>query len=225
MLSELQPRKLCWSVCLTGLMILTGLLGARNSATMVTAILPSLTDESSPPEPSSVADSRKPAHNPRDSVALSMESEVTITPERYYGQSRQSGGNQLSTEHTDVENKSDAKHKPSTLAGYVGLFTGCGALVALLVFLPLPNQFGHIKDVTNAEAVVYSFYVVGAVSLLVAVFVGFGLRNIRGEEGKGWRLLLGLRGANPDGTGAENDSRAHKVCKTPYSRLWLTKHC
>jgi hypothetical protein len=89
------------------------------------------------------------------------------------------------------------------LAGYVGLFTGCGALVALGLFLPLPARFSTIEGLTLADAVRYSFYVVGVVSLLVAIFVFFGLRGLRGEEGKGWRTLLGLRGSTPEGAGSE----------------------
>lgn len=178
---------------------------------MVTAILPSLTDESSPPAP--VLDQRKATHNPRDSVALSVESEATITPERYYGRSSQSSSqdSQPSVGEAEAENVAEGKHKPSALAGYVGLFTGCGALVALSVFLPLPARFGRLEGVTMAQAVTYSFYVVGVIALWVAGFVAFGLRNLRGEEGKGWRLLLGLRRANPDGTGAEVEERPKQV--------------
>jgi hypothetical protein len=77
------------------------------------------------------------------------------------------------------------------LAGLVGVFTGCGALVALALFLPLPSQFSHIKGITQGQAVADSFYVVGVIPLLVACFCFFGLRGLQGEEGKGWRLLLG----------------------------------
>jgi hypothetical protein len=150
-----------------------------------------------------------------------MESEVTVTPERYRAQSSQSpmSGSQSSLEDTDGESKAEARHKSSALAGYVGLFTGCGALLALGLFLPLPARFGRIEGVTMGQAVTYSFYVVGAISLWVAVFVAFGLRHLRGEEGKGWRLLLGLRRANPDGTGAEDDSRPKTVCVNAASHI------
>jgi hypothetical protein len=68
------------------------------------------------------------------------------------------------------------------------------------LFLPLPTKFGDIEKVTPGQAVSYSFYVVAAVALLVAVFVFIGLRNLRGEEGKGWSVLLGL-GSKPDEDG------------------------
>lgn len=184
-----------------------------NSATMVTAILPSLTDDSSPPIPSAAAP--KPTNQNRHSLALSTASEVTITPERYRQSSQSS---QTSSHETDSESATQDKHKPSSLAGYVGLFTGCGALVALSLFLPLPTRFGKLEGVTMAQAVTYSFYVVGAFSLAVAIFVGFGLRDLRGEEGKGWRMLLGLRKANPDGTGAV-EGEVPKKNLVPYWHL------
>lgn len=155
---------------------------------MVTAILPSLTNDNDddPKNPSS----GRPKHTrgSRLSVAFSVSSELTITPERY---TRTNSADGTSRPASDVKNQSG---KPSTLAGYVGLFTGCGALVALSLFLPLPAQFGLIDGVTQGEAVSYSFYVVGGVSILVAIFVSVGLRNLNGEEGKGWKTLLTFRG-------------------------------
>ena len=47
---------------------------------MVTAILPSLTNEE---DPTVVEEAPKPPHNPRQSVTPSVDSEVTITPERF----------------------------------------------------------------------------------------------------------------------------------------------
>ncbi|KAB5516915.1 hypothetical protein GE09DRAFT_1158892 [Coniochaeta sp. 2T2.1] len=192
--------------------------GATAAATMVTAILPSLTDESTPAVPTT--DPRKPAHNPRDSVALSMESDVTVTPARYHGRSSTSPSNdgEASIGEAEADRVEEGKHKPSALAGYVGLFTGCGALVALSLFLPLPARFGRLEGVTMGQAVTYSFYVVGAIALWVGVFVAFGLRNLRGEEGKGWRLLLGLRKTNPGGSADATEARP-KEKPTPYVHL------
>ncbi|KAK4240577.1 hypothetical protein C8A03DRAFT_13096 [Achaetomium macrosporum] len=170
--------------------------GATAAATMVTAILPSLTDETGP----AAENMRKPSPpSGRPSVTLSVDSEVTITPERFRHEtsySPQLGGEPAAG--------SENKGKPSALAGYVGLFTGCGALVALVLFLPLPARFSTIEGLTLGDAVRYSFYVVGLVSFLVAIFVFFGLRGLRGEEGKGWRMLLGLRGSTPEGAGSES---------------------
>lgn len=178
---------------------------------MVTAILPSLTGGNTIHEVQA-RDPRKPPRNPHDSITPSLDSELTITPERF----RELSGGSESTVGVDAEDDNvQGKGKPSALAGYVGLFTGCGALVALSVFLPLPTQFGQIGGVTLGEAISYSFYVVGSVALIVAVFVGFGLRNLKGEEGKGWRLLLGLRRPGPSARGGD-DRAESKVCE------WLT---
>lgn len=148
---------------------------------MVTATLPSLTDERDTPERTKDSRENNVRHS-RQSIAFSVESELTITPERYT--------RTMSNERTDQSGAPASK--ASALAGFVGLFTGCGALVALVLFLPLPTRFGEIEDVTPGEAVSYSFYVVGAISILVGIFVFVGLRNLKGEEGKGWSVLLGL---------------------------------
>jgi hypothetical protein len=149
---------------------------------MVTASLPSLTDERNDTDrdPASRA---KRTRNPRDSIAFSVESELTITPERY---TRTVSNDRLPRAGNDTP---DLSGKAPALAGFVGLFTGCGALVALALFLPLPTKFGDVEGVTPAEAVTYSFYVVGVVALLVAVFVFLGFRKLKGEEGKGWKTL------------------------------------
>lgn len=160
---------------------------------MVTAILPSLTDESGNSERSK-GSRESNVRLSRQSIAFSVESELTITPERYT--------RTMSSERVPGAEQSGAPaSKASALAGFVGLFTGCGALVALVLFLPLPTRFGTIEDVTPGEAVSYSFYVVGAISFLVAIFVFVGLRNLKGEGDKGWSVLLGL----------ENDHRGRAV--------------
>lgn len=70
-----------------------------------------------------------------------------------------------------------AKPLPNRLAGLVGLSTGCGALLALVLFLPLPTFFQR-RGFPPGSALQNSFYVVGAVSILVALFCLFGLRNL-----------------------------------------------
>ncbi len=160
---------------------------------MVTAILPSLTDESDTlaDSPPGTPKSSSQARNPRDSVALSVESQLTITPERF---ARSQSSHSMDG---TVVKEDGGSGKPSVLAGLVGLFTGCGALVALTLFLPLPSQFSKVEGATMAEAVADSFYVVGIVSLLVAVFVYVGLKGLEGEKGKGWRMLLGRQQRDP----------------------------
>ncbi|KAK7923069.1 MFS transporter [Apiospora marii] len=194
-------------------------LGATAAATMVTAILPVLTDDhgasgAAAGESSGDAASTRPARsNQRDSVAMSFESDATITPETF---TRTAEDDAAAGPETDVEGSG---RKPSALAGLVGLFTGCGALVSLIFFLPLPAQFSKREGVTLADAVTYSFYVVAVVSLLVAIFVFIGLRGLKGEEGKGWRMLLGLRSKEALGS----EAHGTKLLKPlPYHRLLLS---
>ncbi|KAK8042137.1 hypothetical protein PG993_006660 [Apiospora rasikravindrae] len=192
-------------------------LGATAAATMVTAILPVLTDDHARAGGAAESDnggataSRRPARsNPRDSVAMSFESDATITPETF---TRTSAEGQHGS-GTDAEGSG---RKPSALAGLVGLFTGCGALVSLILFLPLPAQFSKREGVTLADAVTYSFYVVAVVAFFVAIFVFIGLRGLKGEEGKGWRMLLGLRRKEVTHGSETHESKPHKPL--PYHHL------
>ncbi|KAK3295468.1 uncharacterized protein B0H64DRAFT_395346 [Chaetomium fimeti] len=182
--------------------------GAAAVTTMVTAILPSLTDETGPA--AETTDEPAPPSG-RPSVTLSVDSEVTITPERF-----RSGSDPADEE--EPFKGSESKGKSSALAGYVGLFTGCGALVALVLFLPLPARFSHVDGVTFADAIKDSFYIVGTISFLVAIFVFFGLRGLRGEEGKGFRTLLGWRGSSRQSTGS-NSSTTPRNNILPYHHL------
>ena len=177
-------------------------------------MLPSLTDENEDAANNENARSKSP-QNSRHSMAFSVESELTITPERY---TRSASHERIARPLSDDP---AAPNKPSQLAGYVGLFTGSGAVVALVLFLPLPARFGEISGVTQAEAVAYSFYVVGAVAVLVALFVFFGLRGIKGEEGKGWGMLFGRKSRDQDGEEASGPSWTG----TPQRpvRIWFTK--
>lgn len=149
---------------------------------------------------------------------MSLESDLTITPERYWGGASDADA----AADSPIEERNgagwrsagkDAPEKPSALAGYVGLFTGCGALVALMLFLPLPARFGEMDGVTPAEAVMDSFYVVGIISFFVAAFVFVGLRDLKGEEGKGWRVLLGLKHRDGELNGHSRAAADHAADK------------
>ncbi|KAI9050045.1 hypothetical protein LZ554_006190 [Drepanopeziza brunnea f. sp. 'monogermtubi'] len=192
--------------------------GGAATATMVTAILPSMTgggQESKPYDPDHNTDSET-LSNVRNSICASVNSEATITPATYNNRPkpRSNGGAKNPTEK--------ASASPPRLAGLVGVFTGCGALVALSIFLPLPAQFSHRKGITQGQAVADSFYVVGSVSLVVACLCFFGLRGLQGEEGKGWNLLLGKSPSSeyePLATG--EDQRTTRAPFLPYWRLLL----
>ncbi|KAI0024703.1 hypothetical protein F4780DRAFT_795252 [Xylariomycetidae sp. FL0641] len=231
---------------LVGMRILFAV-GATAAATMVTAILPVLTgdgkdepdtrgepgdnEENSRQEgtgeyrDNSIGGLDGNGDSNRDSVAVSLESDVTITPENF-SRPRSSASYAHEGEEDPTTSQEASGKKPSALAGYVGLFTGCGALVALVLFLPLPAQFSKKPGVTPAEAITDSFYVVGAVALVVAIFVFFGLRGLKGEEGKGWRLLLGLRSktttAGESSPEASNGEGKQPNRPLPYHALLLT---
>jgi hypothetical protein len=79
------------------------------------------------------------------------------------------------------------------------MFTGCGALVALILFLPLPARFqkAHIPP---SQALQDTYYIVGTIAFLVSLACLFGLRNLAGEEGKSWRTFLGPAKSNNGAT-------------------------
>lgn len=145
-------------------------------ATMVTAILPTMTVMKV------VQDPRSPTRRPngtQHAMAPSISSELTITPARFRSR----------TPPPDAPVKKDTAASTSHLAGLVGMFTGSGALVALLIFLPLPTRFQRAGE-SAAAAVADSFYVVGAIAILVALGCFFGLRRLPGEDEKSWKRLV-----------------------------------
>lgn len=147
---------------------------------MVTAILPSMTVvKEVKPDPRSPT-LRRVVNGSRHAVAASISSELTITPDRF----------RSSSQDPPAPSKKDAGASTSQLAGLVGMFTGCGALVALLVFLPLPTRFQDAGE-NPAAAVAAAFYVVGAIAILVAIGCFFGLRRLPSEDEKGWKRLIG----------------------------------
>ena len=111
----------------------------------------------------------------------SLSSELTITPAR------------LSYQYPPQATKDGnlrTNASPTRLAGLVGIFTGCGALIALGLFLPLPTQFRKL-GVGAGQALADTYYVVGAIAFLVGLACLLGLRNLNGEDGKSWRRAFG----------------------------------
>lgn len=178
-------------------------LGGSATATMVTAILPTMTHVGQVGQVSPEACSPMRRSDRAHTMAPSISSQLTITPARF-----RSGS-------PDPVARADRGASTSQLAGLVGVFTGCGALVALLGFLPLPTRFQRAGE-SPAAAVADAFYVVGAVALLVALGCFFGLRQLPGEEAKGWKRLR----SNDDNTKApDHPSARHAVLS--YPRLFL----
>ena len=173
-------------------------LGGAATSTMVTAILPIMTldkgkaraadptDQYSDDDPSGLDE----ALSRRRDRSTTAASSATITPERYSSRASSIRSHPHSASHIPApEESSTSKAGTSQTAGLVGMFTGCGALVALGLFLPLPARLREIFE-DRAVAVQNSFYLVGLIALLVAVFCFFGLRGLAGEEHKGLRRML-----------------------------------
>lgn len=149
---------------------------------MVTAILPTMTAvREVKPDPRSPT-LRRVVNGSRHAGAASISSELTITPDRFRSSSQEPSAG--------APTKKDTGASTSQLAGLVGMFTGCGALVALLIFLPLPTRFQQAGE-SPAAALAAAFYLVGAIAILVAIGCFFGLRQLPGEDEKGWRRLTG----------------------------------
>ncbi|EWC47848.1 hypothetical protein DRE_02730 [Drechslerella stenobrocha 248] len=103
------------------------------------------------------------------------------------------------------QSKQIPKPITGTLSGLVGLMTGCGALIALVFFLPLPAKLSKDKHMTQTEALRHTFYAVAVASWAVALAVFIGLRG-QGVGGKTWEfwkpnqfaLFARLRGEGDD---------------------------
>ena len=147
--------------------------GGAATSTMVTAILPSMIlpsqQEEGEPQPATT-----PPVNGHG-VSPSISSELTITPQRLQ-------------RHRSSTNARPGE-SPTRLAGIVGLFTGCGALIALAIFLRLPELIQRTGR-QPGPALADSYYIVGALSLALSIICFIGLRHLRGEDGKGWSALM-----------------------------------
>ncbi|CAI7597692.1 unnamed protein product [Penicillium palitans] len=134
-------------------------IGGSAVSTMVTAVLPTVTGT---------------AFN-AEAYRASMSSELTITPERARN------GHSL--------NVGPSTASPSArLSGFVGMCAGCGALVALVVFLPLAARFEKM-GLSPAQAIQRSYYLVAVVSIVICLVCFIGLRDLPGEKGKSWSVL------------------------------------
>ncbi|RMD39598.1 hypothetical protein DV735_g5537, partial [Chaetothyriales sp. CBS 134920] len=150
-------------------------LGGAAATTMVTAVLPAVSSSGS--LSASRAGSPAPAtqshtHSP------SVTSELTITPDRFRSSHSQPRDESISS--PESISARDSYASTSRIAGLVGMFTGCGALIALAVFLPLPANFQN-HGVSPGVALQYSFYIVAAVAFILAIWCFWGLRRLSYE--------------------------------------------
>ncbi|KMQ48390.1 Major facilitator superfamily [Trichophyton rubrum] len=141
-------------------------LGGSAVATMVTALLPAITAN----------------HDISKCPAPGVAAPIVCTPD---------AGNTRDDESPRATGQERSRSSAPRLAGYVGMFTGCGALIALLLFLPLPVRFQK-AGYSPAQAIKFSFYTVGLVALIISVVCFFGLRGLQGDEGKSLKSLVGI---------------------------------
>lgn len=165
-------------------------LGGSAASTMVTAILPLMVSPRLKNLETPTKRSHPNSHDtvPSPTILDGACGSVTASPQ----------GSSASLSDLDVPSR---KPLPNRLAGLVGLCTGCGALLALSLFLPLPTYF-HGKGFLPGPSIQHSFYVVGTVALVVAVFCLIGLRNL-GEKNE-----IGFRSSVKDDRISEADSYA-----------------
>lgn len=147
-------------------------MGGSAVSTMVTAVLPTVTGNAIACQ----------AH--RESAS----SQATATPDR--AESRQ-------TDQPELNSHGPSVSPSARLSGFVGLFAGCGALVSLGGFLPLPARFEKL-GLSPSEALQRSYYVVAGVALVISLVSFIGLRNLPGEEAKGWSALWKCVRSSPE---------------------------
>lgn len=159
-------------------------LGASAASTMVTAVLPTMSYE-----PTFAKTVQSPDESLGRDPASSITSDLTITPVRY--QSNQSNLPISSQEMNPARFNPTSGNLESTgrISGFVGMFTGCGALIALAVFLPLPAYFQKHGN-SPSRALKLSFYIVGLIAFVLAIICLFGLRKLQSESSKGFNTLF-----------------------------------
>ncbi|RKF63942.1 putative major facilitator superfamily transporter [Erysiphe neolycopersici] len=187
-------------------------IGGAATATMVTGILPIMSGGDLQDQSQTVNDLVVQDVHPGRDIPQSSDSQVTVTPANYIE-------NHMYKSYIKDQTKSD----PSRLAGFVGLFTGCGALVALIIFLPLPARLSKLNGINPAHAVIDSFYVVGTISIAVACACFLGLRNLVGEEGKDLHSLFQSPRSKVATISSQDIEEASKISTPdiPYWRLLL----
>ncbi|KAK1138919.1 hypothetical protein N8T08_001659 [Aspergillus melleus] len=113
--------------------------------------------------------------------------------------------------------KADNRSPSSRLAGFVGMCAGCGALVSLVAFLPLPARF-QTWGLSPPEAIQYSYYLVALVALLVSACCWIGLRNLPGEKDKTWSSLWSLHSEDWETTCSGPSCPVYSKSRLPYLR-------
>ncbi|KAI9367472.1 major facilitator superfamily domain-containing protein [Aspergillus egyptiacus] len=112
-------------------------------------------------------------------------------------------------DYDESEPKGDSPS--SRLAGFVGMCAGCGALVSLVVLLPLPAHFQHL-GFSPATSIQYSYYTAASVALVISLCCFLGLRDLPGEDDKTWTALwtkLPIPSIEPNGQSCASAFQTH----------------
>lgn len=180
--------------------------GGAATATMVTAILPTMTLASLDLAGTNTTrtDSGRndyDVHIASDYTQRGSASSVdTITP-----------AEMQPNDSFEAGSRASMKTENSIVSGLVGMCTGFGALLALSAFLPLPARYQAAGN-SPARAIQNSFATVGCVAFAVSIFCGFGLRHLPGEMQNSWSTLIRGRSVENDAVSThENPSRHQKV--------------
>ncbi|EEH17561.2 hypothetical protein PABG_00124 [Paracoccidioides brasiliensis Pb03] len=198
-------------------------LGGSAVTTMVTAVLPAITanhgflskvssmnhnsGEPTPSPPRPGESERCSGHAPRSSHS----SELTITPALY----------QMGLRNSEVVEKAPERSSTSHLAGIVGMLTGCGAVVALLIFLPLPAWFEKSGQ-SPVQSIRLSYYIVAVLAFIVSLACLIGLRHLPDDRYTGWRSLFRSPKAHPsDESEPTTTSRSFLLSFFPKAYLSL----
>jgi len=177
---------------------------------MVTAVLPTMSFVEESEDSTDHAVERQMFNGHVQSPPIA--SETTVTP---YNYPAIDSARLVQDQQMPEAGSSDS---PSKIAGFVGMATGCGALIALSIFLPLPAHFQK-AGAEPGPALQYSYYIVGTVALLLAIVCFVGLNGLRSESSNGLRFLL-----HGSGHGSGPDSSTRSIREAVSSTLGLLYH-
>lgn len=145
-------------------------------------------------DPSSSASNRDRASSAHRSAQAGSSSSTSTASTLVTSGARPAKWRPPSRSRSRQQQKEQAKlaPKPITgkLSGVVGFMTGCGALIALIFFLPLPTKLSEDKHMTRANALKHTFYIVACVAWTVALIVFIGLRGggVGGKHREFWKI-------------------------------------
>ncbi|KAF7716560.1 Uncharacterized protein PECH_004361 [Penicillium ucsense] len=174
-------------------------IGGAAVSTMVTAVLPAVTSRNLQSSVNRAEQSTTPTHSTGEEGETDCQSAAT-----------------------------SSRASPSArLSGFVGLFAGCGALISLGVFLPLPARFEK-RGLSPAEAIRQSYYVVAAVAMAISLVSFVGLRNLPDEDRKNARAFWlkqpthSRRGEYAGEIPEGRDETQHGLGSLPYWKQFTT---